>query len=113
MTMFSLRLSAAQALRSQKTKMLEGLQRAIRLATEAEAHGGASAVPPPKKRAAVVECSSIEARALRSALDDAHSDKPRSAHTGALNKRPRLAQQEPDGCEIRQLVGCLYSMPHM
>ena len=28
-----------------------------------------------------------------------HSDKPRSAHTGAPNKRRRLAQQEPAGCE--------------
>ena len=107
MTMFSLRLSVAQALRSQKTKMLEGLQlqRAIRLATEAEADGGASAAAPPKKRAAVVECSAIEARALRGALDDAHSDKPREAHPGTLNKRRRLAQQEPAGCDI-SAAGC-------
>ena len=107
MTLFSLclGLSVAQALRSQKTRMLEGLRQAIRLATEAEADGGASAVPPPKKRAAVVECSAIEARALRGALDDAHSDKPREAHPGALNKRRRLAQQEPAGCDI-SAAGC-------
>ena len=93
-------LSVAQALRSQKTKLREGLKQAIQLATEAEANGEASAAAPPKKRAVVVECSAIEARALRSALDDAHSDKPREAHPGALNKRRRLAQQEPAGCEI-------------
>ena len=100
--MFSLRLSVAQALRSQKTKMLEGLKQAIQLATEAEANGGASAAAPPKKCAAVVECSAIEARALRDALDDAHSDKPREAHPGALNKRRR---QEPPGCDILA-AGC-------
>ena len=98
-------LSVAQALRSQKTRMLEGLRQAIRLATEAEADGGASAVPPPKKRAAVVECSAIEARALRGALDDAHSDKPREAHPRALHKRRRLGQQEPTGCDI-SAAGC-------
>ena len=86
MTMFSLCLRVAQALRSQKTKMLEGLQRAIRLAIEAEADGKASAAPPPKKRAAAVK-----------AQDE--------AHTGALHKQCRLAQQEPAGCDI-SAAGC-------
>ena len=45
--MFSLCLRVTQALRSQKTEMLEGLRRAIRLAAEAEADGGAAAAPPP------------------------------------------------------------------
>ena len=87
--------------------MLEGLQQAIQLAlaAEAAANGGASAAPLPKKRAAVVGCSTIGARALRGALDDAHSDKPREAHPGALNKRRRLAQQEPPGCDI-SAAGC-------
>ena len=78
--------------------MLEGLQQAIQLALEAEAaaNGGASAAPLPKKRAAVVGCSTIGAQAP----DAAHTDKPRGAHTGALDKRRRLAQQEPAGCEI-------------
>ena len=99
-------LSVAQALRSQKTKMREGLKQAIRLATEAEAHGGASAVcAPPKKRAAVVECSAIEARALHGALYDARRDNPREAHPGPLEKRRRLAQQEPAGCDI-SAAGC-------
>ena len=72
---------------------------AIQLATEAEADGGATAVAPPTKRAAAVECSAIRARAL----DTAHSDKPRPsahAHSGALHKRRRLVQQEPAGCKI-------------
>ena len=80
--------------------MLEGLMQAIQLALEAEAaaNGGASAAPLPKKRAAVVGCSTIGAQAP----DVAHTDKPRGAHTGALDKRRRLAQlqQEPAGCEI-------------
>ena len=103
MTMFSLRkrVSAAQALRSQKTKLREGLKQAIQLATEAEADGEGSAAAPPKKRAAAAGCSATGARAL----DAAHSDKPRSAHTGAPNKRRRLAQQEPAGCEITA-AGC-------
>ena len=83
--------------------MLEGLQQAIQLALEAEAaaNGGASAAPLPKKRAAVVGCSSIGAQVP----DAAHTDKPRRAHTGALDKRRRLAQQEPAGCEI-SAAGC-------
>ena len=63
MTMFSLCLRVAQALRSQKTKMLEGLKQAIRLATEAEADGGASAAAPPKEHAAAVEAQDEAAAA--------------------------------------------------
>ena len=83
--------------------MLEGLQQAIQLALEAEAaaNGGASAAPLPKKRASAVECPTTGARAL----DAAHTEKPRSAHTGALHKRRRLAQKEPSGCEI-SAAGC-------
>ena len=81
--------------------MLEDLKKAIQLATEAEAGGGASAALPPRKRAAAVECPSTGARALGAA----HSDKPRGAHPGALNKRRRLAQQAPIGCEI-SAAGC-------
>ena len=91
----------AQALRSQKTNMLEDLKQAIQLATEAEANGEASAAAPPKKRTGAVECSATEARAA----DAVHADKPRSAHTGALHKRRRLAQREPAGCEI-SAAGC-------
>ena len=93
-----------EALRGQKTRLLEGLTRAITLATEAEAEaddGGASAVPPSKKRAAVVECSSGEAQALAAADLEKH----RGADTGALAKRRRLAQQEPAGCDI-SVAGC-------
>ena len=43
--------------------MLEGLKQAIRLATEAEADGGASAGAPPKKRAAAVEAQDEAAAA--------------------------------------------------
>ena len=83
--------------------MLEGLKQAIQLALEAEAaaNGGASAAPLSKKRAAVVGCSTIGAQAP----DAAHTDKPQGAHTGALDKRRRLAQQEPAGCEI-SAAGC-------
>ena len=91
----------AQALRSQKTNMLEDLKQAIQLATEAEADGGASAAALPEKHAGVVDCSATEARAL----DASHTDKPRSAHTGALGKRRRLAQREPAGCDI-SAAGC-------
>ena len=94
-------LSVAQVLRSQKTKLIEDLKQAIKLATEAEAGGGASAALPPKKRAAAVEGPATGARALGAA----HSDKPRGAHPGALNKRRRLAQQAPAGCEIAA-AGC-------
>ena len=81
--------------------MLEDLKKAIQLATEAEAGGGASAALPPRKRAAAVECPIIGARALGAA----HSDKPRGAHPGALNERRRLAKQAPAGCEI-SAAGC-------
>ena len=83
--------------------MLEGLRQAIQLALEAEAaaSGGASAAPLPKKRASAVECPTTGARALDAAL----SEKCRSAHTGALHKRCRLAQQEPVGCDI-SAAGC-------
>ena len=47
------------------------------------------------------ECPTTGARAL----DAAHSEKSRSAHTGALHKRCRLAQQEPVGCDI-SAAGC-------
>ena len=70
-----------------------------------EANGGTAAAAPPKKRAAVVECSAIEARALHGALYDARRDNPREAHPGPLEKRRRLAQQEPAGCDI-SAAGC-------
>ena len=47
------------------------------------------------------ECPTTGARALDAAL----SEKCRSAHTGALHKRCRLAQQEPVGCDI-SAAGC-------
>ena len=87
-------MSAAQALRSQKTKLLEDLQRAIQLATEAVADGGAQF--STKKRAPAVECPTTEAQALHAT----HTEKHRSTHTGAVHKRRRLTQQEPVGCEI-------------
>ena len=101
---------------TQRTKMREGLTRAIQLATEAEdqaedqdeASGGASAAPPPKNTAA--ECSSSQVRAL--AAEPA--DTSRGADTGALGKRRRLGlpagllaalQQRHGSCDI-SAAGC-------
>ena len=91
----------AQALCSQKTKLLEGLQRAIQLATEAVAEADGGAQFSTKKRAAAVECPTTEAQALHAT----HTDKPRSTHTGAVHKRRRLTQQESTGCDI-SAAGC-------
>ena len=81
--------------------MLEDLKQAIQLATEAEADEETFAAPPSKKRAVAVGCSTTGAEEL----DAAHSDNPGGAHPGALNKRRRLAQHEPAGCDILA-AGC-------